>query len=96
MVAKDEIRHSRVCKQMFGLPESEDRISETVGMLQPLKIPKWKWGSMLMDFIMALPRTPTGYNFIWVIVDRLTISAHFLPIKANSSLKGLTTYTLKK
>ena len=36
-----------------------------------------------MDFVMGLPRTSTGYDAIWVIVDRLTKSAHFLPIRAN-------------
>jgi hypothetical protein len=34
-----------------------------------------------MDFIMSLPRTQLGYNFIWVIVDRLTKVAHFIPVK---------------
>ena len=40
-----------------------------------------------MDFVMGLPRTPVRYDFIWVIVDRLTKFAYFLPIKANYSLK---------
>jgi hypothetical protein len=48
--------------------------------LQPLSIPEWKWENICMDFIVGLPRTPRGYNSIWVIVDRLTKSAHFMPI----------------
>jgi hypothetical protein len=48
--------------------------------LQPLSIPEWKWGNICMDFIVSLPRTSRGYNSIWVIVDCLTKSAHFIPI----------------
>jgi hypothetical protein len=48
--------------------------------LQPLSIPEWKWENICMDFIKGLPRTSRGYNSIWVIVDRRTKSAHFIPI----------------
>ena len=51
------------------------------GTLQPLSIPEWKWEDISMDFIVGLPRTQKGYDSIWVIVDRLTKSAHFLPVK---------------
>jgi hypothetical protein len=50
------------------------------GNLQPLRIPEWKWENICMDFIMGLPLTSRGYNSIWVIVDRLTKTAHFIPI----------------
>jgi hypothetical protein len=52
----------------------------TVGNLQPLSIPVWKWEDICMDFIMGLPHTSRGYNSIWVIVDYLTKSAHFIPM----------------
>ena len=50
-------------------------------LLQPLSIPSWKWEDISMDFIVGLPKTSKGYDSIWVIVDRLTKSAHFLPVK---------------
>jgi hypothetical protein len=48
--------------------------------LQPLSISEWKWENICMDFIVGLPRISCGYNLIWVIVDRLTKSAHLIPI----------------
>jgi hypothetical protein len=54
-------------------------------LLQPLKIPEWKWEEIEMDFIVGLPRTQAGYNSIWVIVDRLTKVAHFTPVKTTYS-----------
>jgi len=54
---------------------------KSVGPLQPLSIPSWKWEDISMDFIVGLPKTSKGYDSIWVIVDRLTKSAHFLPVK---------------
>ncbi|WVZ57427.1 hypothetical protein U9M48_007813, partial [Paspalum notatum var. saurae] len=55
------------------------------GLLQPLKIPEWKWEEVGMDFITGLPRTQAGYDSIWVIVDRLTKVAHFIPVKTTYS-----------
>lgn len=55
------------------------------GTLQPLPIPEWKWEEVSMDFITRLPRTQTGFDSIWVIVDRLTKVAHFIPVKTTYS-----------
>ena len=51
------------------------------GLLQPLQIPQWKWDEIGMDFIVGLPRTRAGFDSIWVVVDRLTKAAHFIPVK---------------
>nr|AAL78107.1 Putative polyprotein [Oryza sativa]AAM47295.1 Putative polyprotein [Oryza sativa Japonica Group]AAP52470.1 retrotransposon protein, putative, Ty3-gypsy subclass [Oryza sativa Japonica Group] len=58
------------------------------GLLQPLQIPEWKWEEIGMDFITGLPRTSSGHDSIWVVVDRLTKVAHFIPVH--------TTYTGKR
>ncbi|WVZ92111.1 LOW QUALITY PROTEIN: hypothetical protein U9M48_038200 [Paspalum notatum var. saurae] len=49
----------------------------------------WKWEKITMDFIVGLPRSPKGNDSIWVIVDRLTKSAHFIPVKANYNASRL-------
>jgi hypothetical protein len=51
------------------------------GLLQPLPIPVWKWDEIGMDFVVGLPKTQKGHDSIWVIVDRLTKVAHFLPVR---------------
>ncbi|GJR27847.1 putative reverse transcriptase domain-containing protein [Tanacetum coccineum] len=66
------------------------------GLLQQPEIPVWKWERITMDFISGLLRTPSGYDLIWVIADRLTKSAHFLPIKKTDSMEKLTQLYLKE
>jgi hypothetical protein len=53
---------------------------KVAGTLQPLPIPSWKWEDLSMDFIVGLPNTSRHHDSIWVIVDRLTKTAHFLPV----------------
>ncbi|GJZ15617.1 putative reverse transcriptase domain-containing protein, partial [Tanacetum coccineum] len=67
-----------------------------LGLLQQPKILVWKWEIITMDFVSELPRTPSGYDTIWVIVDRLTKTAHFLPIKKMDSMEKLTRLYLKE
>ena len=59
------------------------------GTLEPLEIPQWKWNSISMDFVTHLPRSVRGHDSIWVIVNRLTKCAHFLPINQKMSLEKL-------
>jgi hypothetical protein len=53
---------------------------KSAGALQPLSIPSWKWDGISMDLIVGLPNTSRHHDSIWVIVDRLTKVAHFLPV----------------
>ena len=59
------------------------------GLQQPLQIPVWKWDHITMDFVYSLPRIRDGHDGIWVIVDRLTKSAHFLPVRKTYKLEKL-------
>ncbi|GJX23672.1 putative reverse transcriptase domain-containing protein [Tanacetum coccineum] len=60
------------------------------------KIPQWKWENITIDFVTKLPKTATGQDTIWVIVDRLTKSAHFLPMREDDTLEKLTRLYLKE
>ncbi|TYK03797.1 pol protein [Cucumis melo var. makuwa] len=77
----DFVNRCLVCQQVKALRQ------RPVGLLQPLSVPGWKWESVSMDFITELPKTLKGYTVIWVVVDRLTKSAHFVP--------GKSTYTAR-
>nr|GFD06981.1 transposon Ty3-I Gag-Pol polyprotein [Tanacetum cinerariifolium] len=55
----------------------------------PLDIPVWKWDEISMDFVTGLPRTQRRHDAIWVVVDCLTKSAHFLPIQKGYSVSKL-------
>jgi len=59
------------------------------GLLTPLDVPEWKWDSISMDFVTSFPNTPRGHDAIWVIVDRLTKSAHFIPINISFPVSQL-------
>ncbi|GJX52989.1 putative reverse transcriptase domain-containing protein, partial [Tanacetum coccineum] len=59
-------------------------------------IPEWKWDNITMDFITKLPKSSHGFDTIWVIVDRLTKSAHFLPIRENDPLDKLARLYLNR
>ncbi|GJY73648.1 putative reverse transcriptase domain-containing protein [Tanacetum coccineum] len=64
-------------------------------LVQPM-IPVWKWENITMDFVTNLPNTSSGQDAIWVIVDRLTKSAYFLPMKETNSMEKLTRQYLKE
>ncbi|GKC16854.1 putative reverse transcriptase domain-containing protein, partial [Tanacetum coccineum] len=59
------------------------------GFLQQPEIPEWKWEKITMDFVTKLPKSSSGHDTIWVVVDRLTKSAHFLPIREDYKTKKL-------
>lgn len=68
--------------------ESENKRPQ--GKVQPLDVPGWKWDSISMDFVVALPKGKYGNDTIWVIVDRLiNKSVVFIPMKATWSMDQL-------
>ena len=54
-----------------------------------MPIPEWKWERIAMDFVVGLPKTMGKYDSIWVIVDRLIKSAHFIPVKVTYNVEKL-------
>ncbi|WMV50937.1 hypothetical protein MTR67_044322 [Solanum verrucosum] len=71
----------------FIHPASQGRTSETRRYAQEIDIPTWKWEVINMDFIIGLPHTCRHHDFIWVIVDRVTKSSHFLAVKTTDSVE---------
>jgi hypothetical protein len=65
----NEARCCRVCCSLQHLLASQAEHQRPAGLLQPLHVPEWKWEEIAIDFIVELPRTQKGYDFIWVIVD---------------------------
>ena len=78
----DFVRQCLTCQQV----KAEHQ--KPAELLQPLEVAEWKWKHVTMDFVTHLPRTPQGHDAVWVKVDRLTKSAHFLVVR--------TTFTLER
>ncbi|GKB26724.1 putative reverse transcriptase domain-containing protein [Tanacetum coccineum] len=66
------------------------------GLLVQPEIPQWKWDNITMDFIMKLPKSSQGYDTIWVIVDLLTKSAIFIPMRETDLIENLARMYLKE
>ncbi|GJW13684.1 reverse transcriptase domain-containing protein, partial [Tanacetum coccineum] len=66
------------------------------GLLIQSEIPTWKWERITMDFVTKLPKTSSGHDTIWVIVDRLTKSVHFIPTRETYSMETLTMLYIKE
>nr|GEW84723.1 transposon Ty3-I Gag-Pol polyprotein [Tanacetum cinerariifolium] len=66
------------------------------GLLVQPEIPMWKWERIAMDFVLKLPKTSNGHDTIWVIVDLLTKSAHFIPTRTTDSMETLTRLYIKE
>nr|GEV45922.1 putative reverse transcriptase domain-containing protein [Tanacetum cinerariifolium] len=77
-------------------PEVKVEHQRQSGLLVQPPIPEWKWDNITMDFITKLPKSSQGFDTIWVIVDRLTKLAHFLPIRENDPLDKLTRLYLNR
>nr|GEU85196.1 zinc finger, CCCH-type [Tanacetum cinerariifolium] len=66
------------------------------GLLMQPEIPMWKWERITMDFVSKLPKTSNGHDTLWVLIDRLTKSAHFVPTRATDSMETLTRSYIKE
>ncbi|GJY26916.1 reverse transcriptase domain-containing protein [Tanacetum coccineum] len=62
------------------------------GLLVQPEIPMWKWERITMDFVTKLPKTSIRHDTIWVIIDRLTKLAHFIPTRATDNMETLTRF----
>nr|GFD36447.1 retrotransposon protein, putative, Ty3-gypsy subclass [Tanacetum cinerariifolium] len=79
-------KHTKFSVDDDGVVWFKDRLcvpSDQALREKPLKIAMWKWDEISMDFVTGLPTTQKRHDAIWVVVDRLTKSAHFLPIRKN-------------
>nr|GEU77667.1 reverse transcriptase domain-containing protein [Tanacetum cinerariifolium] len=66
------------------------------GLLVQPEIPMWKWERITMDFVSKLPKTSSEHDTVWVIIDRLTKSAHFIPTREINSMETLTRLYIKE
>ncbi|GKB52872.1 putative reverse transcriptase domain-containing protein [Tanacetum coccineum] len=82
---KERVKPRRV-REMAMVKAEHQRPS---GLLQQPEILEWKWDKITMDFITKLPKTKSGHDTIWVIVDRLTKSVHFLAMREDYSIERL-------
>ena len=77
----DFVQQCLTCQQI------KDEHQKPAGLLQPLEVAEWKWVHVTMDFVTHLPRTQGRNDVVWVIVDRLTKSAHFLAVRMTFTLE---------
>ena len=77
----DFVRRRLTCQQVKA------KHQKPTGLLQPLEVAKWKWENVTMDFITHLPRTPQRHDAVWVIMDQLMKSAHFLAVRMTFTLE---------
>ncbi|KAH0672776.1 hypothetical protein KY290_026933 [Solanum tuberosum] len=66
------------------------------GLLQRMPIPEWKWERIAMDFVVGLPKTLGKFDSIWVVVDRLTKSVYFIPVRIDYNTEQLAKVYVKK
>ncbi|KAK5825523.1 hypothetical protein PVK06_020365 [Gossypium arboreum] len=79
----DFVSKCLICQQV----KAEHQVP--TGLLQPIMIPEWKWDRVTMDFVSGLPVSASKKDAIWVVVDRLTKLAHFIPVRTDFSMDKL-------
>ena len=85
LVARIEAEVNRYVLECMTCQKNKASNQKAGGLYQPLPIPKQKWSPISMDFIVQLPKTNKGYDAIFVVVDRLTKMAHFIPTKTTAT-----------
>jgi hypothetical protein len=74
----------------------KDEHQHPTSLLQPLPIPEWKWEIISMDFITGFPKTQRQHDSIMVVVDKLSKSAHFIPMKSTYKAINITEFFMKE
>ena len=74
----------------------KDEHQVPTGLLNPLPIPQWKWDNITMDFVSGFPFTQQKHDSVWVIVNKLTKLAHFIPVKMDYSMDRLAELYVKE
>ena len=77
----DFVRRCLTCQQV------KTEHQKSIGLLQSLEVAEWKWEHVTMDFVIHLPRTQRRHDAVWVIVDQLTKSTHFLAMRVTFRLE---------
>ena len=67
-----------MCPKCLTCQQVKAEHERLAGLLQPLPVLKWKWEHITMDFVVRMPRSQQNHDAVWVIVDRLTKSSHFI------------------
>jgi hypothetical protein len=80
VMKREIVEHVAICDSCQRIKAEHQK---PAGLLQPLRIPQWRWDEIGMDFIVGLPHTRARYNSIWVVVHHLTKLAHFIPTKTS-------------
>nr|GFA11918.1 putative reverse transcriptase domain-containing protein [Tanacetum cinerariifolium] len=94
LLKKKEL-YAKFSKCEFWIPKVKVEHQRTSGLLVQPEIPQWKWDNIMMDFFTKLPKSSQGYDIIWVIIDRLTKSAIFLPMRETNPMEKLARMYLK-
>nr|GEV82892.1 putative reverse transcriptase domain-containing protein [Tanacetum cinerariifolium] len=95
LLKKKEL-YAKFSKCEFWIPKVKDEHQRPLGLLVQPEIPEWKWNNITMDFIIKVSNSSQGYDTIWVIVDRLTKSAIFVPVRETGPMEKLARMYLKE
>ena len=87
LLERDEETRRGLVRRCLTCQQIKAEHQKTAGLLQPLEVVEWKWEHVTMDFVIHLPQTQQKHDTVWVIVDRLTKSAHFLVVRMTFALE---------